>query len=77
MKKKSNFSPLSPNLEFVRLLQTSVLKLFAGANLRYQLSLKYFITLLYSSTDAAPQFFKKLIPYILSYSVSLIVLSPT
>ena len=37
-------------------LETSAFKLFTVANLRYQLSWQYFITLLYSFTDAAPQF---------------------
>ena len=36
-------------------LETSALKLLMVANLRYQLSWSFQITLLYSSTDAAPQ----------------------
>ena len=37
-------------------LETSALKLFTVANLRYRLSWWYQINLLYSPTDAAPQF---------------------
>ena len=41
----------------------SALKLFKAANLRYQLTWQYLITLLHSPTDAAPQFLptKKLV----------------
>ena len=38
------------------MLETSTFKHFTVANLRYQLSWLYQITLLYSPTDAAPQF---------------------
>ena len=38
-------------------------KLFTVANLRYQLSWQYQITLLYSPTDVAFQFLKKLSPF--------------
>ena len=37
-------------------LETSAFKLFSVANLRYQLSWLYYITLLYSPTNAVPQF---------------------
>ena len=37
-------------------LETSALKLLTVVNLRYQLSLWYLITLLYSPAGAAPQF---------------------
>ena len=37
-------------------LETSAFKLFSVANLRYQLSSLYYITLLYSPTNAVPQF---------------------
>ena len=37
-------------------LETSALKLFTVADLRYRLSWWYQINLLYSPTDAAPQF---------------------
>ena len=35
-------------------LETSAFKLFSVANLRYQLSWLYYITLLYSPTNAVP-----------------------
>ena len=37
-------------------LETSAFKLFSVANLRYQLSWLYYITLLYSPTNAVPRF---------------------
>ena len=37
-------------------LETSAFKLFSVANLRYQLSWLYYITLFYSPTNAVPQF---------------------
>ena len=37
-------------------LETSAFELFSVANLRYQLSWLYYITLLYSPTNAVPQF---------------------
>ena len=37
-------------------LETSAFKLFSVANLRYQLSWLYYIILLYSPTNAVPQF---------------------
>ena len=45
-------------------LETSAFKLFSVANLRYQLSWLYYITLLYSPTNAVPQFLQKLTPFI-------------
>ena len=38
------------------MLKISALKFFLVANLCYQLSLQYHIALLYSPTNAAPQF---------------------
>ena len=46
----------------------SALKLFTVANLRYQLSWEFYVTLLYSPTDAAPQFLKKRTPFIDEFS---------
>ena len=45
-------------------LETPAFKLFTVANLRYQLSWEYWVTLLYFPTDAAPQFLEKLTHFI-------------
>ena len=45
-------------------LKKSAFKIFIMASSGYQLSWQYKMTLLYSNTHAAPQFLKKLTPFI-------------
>ena len=52
------------------MLETSALKLLTEPNLHYQLSWWNQIILLYSSTDAAPQFLYKLTPFIRMFVIS-------